>query len=142
MAQLSDFFIQFSEDWIDLIPIKTNLCGTLLQFDGSSQAWQANADTSQCAIRLRVALLLALRLFYLLPAAALGRGIGDIGCAKHMRMTPDHLVGNRCRHCVEVELTKLLSHLRIEHDLEQQISELILEVCHISLLNRINRSAE
>ena len=44
-----------------------------------------------------------------------------------MRVTPHHLVGDRARHVGEVEPAQLLGHAGVEHDLQQQIAQLLAE---------------
>src|SRR5262249_54948758 len=49
----------------------------------------------------------------------------------------DHLLGQRCRDLVEVEGTLLLGHAGMEHDLEEQVAELLLERRHVLALDRV-----
>ena len=54
-----------------------------------------------------------------------------------MRVAADHLLGNGFDYIVEVEVTGLLRHLRIENDLKHQIAEFVLQFRHIPLRNRL-----
>jgi hypothetical protein len=51
-----------------------------------------------------------------------------------MRMAPDHFLGNRVGDGGEIEGGDLLGHAGVEHDLQQQIAELILKRVKIALM--------
>ena len=52
-------------------------------------------------------------------------------------MPADHLVGDRGGDRVEIEFLFLVGHLGVEHDLEQQVAELVLERRHVLALDRV-----
>ena len=52
-------------------------------------------------------------------------GIGDGRVTKHVRMTTFHLLANRVGDIVETEGALLRRHLRMKHDLKQQIAQLV-----------------
>ena len=54
-------------------------------------------------------------------------GTLDVGVPEDMGMPPDHLVGNGARDIVEGEVTSFLRHARMEHNLQEEIAELVLE---------------
>jgi len=56
---------------------------------------------------------------------------------KYIRMTPHQLVANRRGHRIEVEVPRFAGHLRVKHYLEQEISELILEMRHVAALDGV-----
>jgi len=72
-----------------------------------------------------------------LPGLVLRRGRPDFGLAEHMRMAPLHFVGDRLRDIVETKKTGFLSHAGMEHDLEQEIAELVFERRHVAALNGV-----
>ncbi|MNE75677.1 hypothetical protein D3C80_1718590 [compost metagenome] len=52
-----------------------------------------------------------------------------------MRMTEDQLVVQSFNHIINTEGAQLLFHLRMEHDLQQQIPQLFLHVVRIILID-------
>ena len=72
-----------------------------------------------------------------LPGLVLRRDRGDLGVAEHMRVAPHHLVGDRRGDVVEGEQPGFLGHAGMEHDLKQQIAELVLQRRHVAALDRI-----
>src|SRR5262249_25047946 len=58
------------------------------------------------------------------------------GRAEDMRMPANHLVADCLRDVLEGELAALLSHARMEHNLEQEIAELVLEGRRVVELSR------
>ena len=54
-----------------------------------------------------------------------------LGIAEDMRMTALQLVADARDHVLEREMAGFLSHLRVEHDLELEIAELVGERVHV-----------
>ena len=53
------------------------------------------------------------------------------GIAEDMRMAALHLVADAADHVVEREMAGFLGHLRMEHDLELEIAELVGQRVHV-----------
>ena len=70
-------------------------------------------------------LLLVLELLELLPVAQDGRGIVGLDVAEDVGMAVDELVGDAVRDVVEGEAALLLGHHALEHDLEEDVAELL-----------------
>ena len=54
-----------------------------------------------------------------------------------MRVPADHLGGDGLDDAAEVECALLLRHLRVEHDLQQQVAELVAQIDQIAARNRV-----
>ena len=54
-----------------------------------------------------------------------------------MRMPARHLVADRIDHVGERERALLLRHPRVEHHLQQQVAEFVLEVAHVAAIDRV-----
>lgn len=54
-----------------------------------------------------------------------------------MRVSADHFVDDGLGDVGEVERSRLLGHAGVEHDLEQQVAELALEVGEIAALDGV-----
>ncbi len=54
-------------------------------------------------------------------------GTLDLGVGEDVRVPSHHFVGNSARDIVEIEVAGFLGHARVEHDLQEQIAELVLE---------------
>ncbi len=54
-----------------------------------------------------------------------------------MRMPPDQLLGDRLHHVAEIERALLLRHAGMEHDLQQQVAEFVLQIVEIAARDRI-----
>ena len=63
----------------------------------------------------------------------LGR-IARAGIAKHMGMTPDHLVANGLCDIGKVKYALFLGHLGVEDHLKQQITQFVAQIGHIAAL--------
>ena len=54
-----------------------------------------------------------------------------------MRMAPDQFSRNSLQHVVNVEITAFCRNLGMQHDLEQQVTQLFSQVVHILTVKRI-----
>ena len=54
-----------------------------------------------------------------------------------MRMPARHLVADRRHHVGERERALLLRHPRMEHHLQQQVAELVLQIAQVAAVDRI-----
>ena len=59
--------------------------------------------------------------------------------AEHVRMPPQHLVGNAPGHVGEIELALFLGDTGVEYDVEKQIAKLFLEVVDVVTLDRVDQ---
>ena len=48
-----------------------------------------------------------------------------------LRMPADHLVADGCDDVAEIEGTQLLRHARVEHDLQQQVTEFVAQILEV-----------
>ena len=69
---------------------------------------------------------------HLLPALANPAGGVRLDLAEHVRMPPDELGVHCPSHLLEVALTLLLEQQGQEVDLEEQVAELVEQLCRIS----------
>src|SRR5690606_39197572 len=89
-AQLVDFLGQLVEYRAGTWPVEADTGGAFLQLDGALPLRQAASDASQRAAVVAFGLSLAALVFF--PGGGLRFGVGNVGVAKHMRMTALHLV--------------------------------------------------
>ncbi len=52
-------------------------------------------------------------------------------------MSPTHLLGDDRGDVVKIEMTGLVGHLGMKHDLQQEITELVPEIPHVAARDRI-----
>ena len=95
------------------------------------------ASATPSSTLCRTAGRLALGRLVRLPGLVLRRDRGDLGVAEDMRMAPHHLVGDRRGDVVEGEMPGFLGHAGVEHDLQQQIAQFVLQRRHVVALDRI-----
>jgi hypothetical protein len=60
-----------------------------------------------------------------------------LGVAEDVRVAALQLVANALEHVVEREMAGFLGHLRVEHDLELEIAELVGERVHVVAGDRV-----
>ena len=60
-----------------------------------------------------------------------------LGIAEDVRVAALHLVADAADHILERELAGFLGHLRVEHDLELEIAELVGERVHVIARDRV-----
>ena len=65
-----------------------------------------------------------------------GEGLFD-AIAEYMRVAAYHFCGNRLDHGGEIEIAGFLGHLRVKHDLEQQVAQFVLERRHIVVIDGV-----
>ena len=54
-----------------------------------------------------------------------------------MRMASDHFRRDGSNHVAKLEQTRFLCHLRVEHHLQQQVSQFVFQIDKVAALNRI-----
>ena len=60
-----------------------------------------------------------------------------LGVAEDVRVAAFHLVADAADDVLEREMSGFLSHLRVEHDLELQVAELVGERVHVVARDRV-----
>ncbi len=73
--------------------------------------------------------------FHLFPRHGLRIGVLDTRIAEHMRMSANQFVIDGSDHVLERERTLLAGHLRVEDHLQQQVTELVLQVGEVAALD-------
>jgi len=134
-AQFRHFLGQLGQHLFGVGPVETDPSGALLQLDGAGQGRQGDRHPVEHA---GFGAGLALLGLVLLPGAGLGGGVLDLGVAENMGMAAYHLLGNGGGDGGKVEFVPFRRHLGIEHDLKQQIAQLILERGEIAGLDRFH----
>ncbi len=119
--------MQLVEHGIDVRPVEADARGTLLQFQRTLPFGHAARDAGERA-RVGIALRRALVGLDPLPGFGLLRDVRERRIREHVRMARDHLVADRRDDVAEVEIRRFLGHLRMEHDLQQQVAELVAQV--------------
>src|SRR3989304_2009341 len=64
-------------------------------------------------------------------------GLELAGVAENVRMPANELFSKRLDDVAEIESAFLFGHARVEHDLEQEVAELVLEVVAVAARNRV-----
>src|SRR5690606_5483234 len=133
-----DRFVELAELLGDLLaraarigPIEADACGAASELHGARQRRQPDRHAVENA--LRWSLLLP---FQRLPGFGVRGSLGT-RAAEHVRMTPHHLFADAARDVREPERPCLLRETRMEDDLEQQVAELVLELCDVAPLDRV-----
>ncbi len=137
MAQFFDFLIEFGENGRCLTPVKADTRRTALQFNGARQTGQGGGHIVQQAGFLICRFFRPLARFNVFPVGFDGIRAGNLNVAKHMRVSAFHFVGDGRRHIEKIEMSRFLRHLRVEHHLQQQITQFILERCHVAGFNGV-----
>ena len=71
-----------------------------------------------------------------LPGVDLRLGAVDArSVAEHMRMPPHHLAADGSHHVAEIEQAAFLGHAGVEHHLEQQVAQLVLQAVPVLFLD-------
>ncbi len=129
--------VRFLGDLLDnfrrRIPIESDACRTFLKLHRTQQRGQGIGHARQYA----AAVMRALAAFVFLPGDGLCLGRFDPRrLAENMRMTAEHLVGDSADNIGEIEQIALFRHARVEHHLQQQIAEFVLERRPVRILDR------
>ena len=122
-----DFGDLFGDLWQDrtrIRPVEPDPRRAARHLDGPQQRGQGERHAVEHAFR--AAGRLAFGRLVRLPRLVLRRGRDDLGVTEDMRMPPLHLVRDRRGDILEAEEPGFLRHAGVEHDLQQQIAELIL----------------
>src|SRR3989304_9998489 len=64
-------------------------------------------------------------------------GLELAGVAEYVRMPANELLGKRLDDVAEIESAFLFGHAGVEHDLEQEVAELVLEVGAVAACDRV-----
>jgi hypothetical protein len=128
ILNLGNFFENLCLCAIGIGPVKTSPRGPLLDFFGTQQGGEAKGDTGE---RARIVIAFAFQRLDAFP-------IGLLRISKDVRVTSQHLFGNGVGHIVKAEMACFVCHLRMEHDLKQQVTQFILQGRQIIALNRVS----
>ena len=128
--------MQLVEHRIDVRPVEADARGALLQFQRALPFRHAARDAGERA-RVRVAFRGALVGLDALPGLRLLVDVRERRIREHVRMARDHLVADRRDHVGEIEVPAFLRHLRVEHDLQQQIAELVAKRGVVAPVDRV-----
>ena len=126
VPQLSQLFGDLVEYLIGIRPVESTPRGSTLKFHGTGQGRQRNGDVVQQA-----ALASApgpLSRLHLLPLLRLLLRISFLHVAENVRVTSNHLARDCVDDFLETELARFAGDLRVEHDLEEQVAELVPKI--------------
>ena len=133
VAQLLQLLGDLVEHPAGIRPVESASRGTALKLHGPREGRQRDGD----AVHHAASAFGPFGRLHLLPLPRLLRRVHFVCVAEYVRVAPNHLAGNRVDDVLEAELTGFASHLRVEHDLEEQIAELVHEVGEILPLDRV-----
>ena len=123
VLQLAEFFANLVDDTRRVGPVEADLGRARTELGRAGQRRQAERHAVQRAGALSLGC--ALGALVLFPGQRLRRGIFDPGVGKHVRMTTLELVGDRRGDGVEIEQAAFLGDARLEHDLEQHVTQFV-----------------
>ena len=152
--QIADFFFQLFRggvagfhDFVSLfgdlfdhlggiIPVEPDACGALLKFQSTQQRGQGAGHVVEQAGAGR-SLRGALLFLVLLPRNSLCLGgLHFRPGPKDMRVAAEHLLVDGGDNIGEIEELFLLRHARMEHDLEEKVAQLVLQLRPVLVLDR------
>ena len=131
-----DFLVQFFQHRRGPRPVEADLGGLVLQLHRPLPFRQATGNPRQCGVVL-LTLGATLEALACLPIGQLRFGILEARITEHMRMAALHLVADRRGHVGKGKRARFLGHARVEHHLQQQIAQLVLEVDHVATIDGI-----
>jgi len=126
-------FFHFLADLADHVrgvhPIKSNPGGALLHFLRLLHGGQAGRDVVEHAWPGVRGLGASARSAAWIDsqASVWAAAVLDVTVAEHLGVPAHHLVADRGHHILEMKLAVLLGHAGVEHHLEQEIAEFVLE---------------
>jgi hypothetical protein len=126
LFQLVPLLAQLGHGSVEVGPVEAERRGLVLQAPRAGQRGQGRRHAGQ-RIERTFAGGRTLRGLELRPATLdlRGRARGVVRSTReHVRMPPDHLGDDRGDHVLEIEVTLTLADRTVEHDLEQQVTEL------------------
>ena len=134
---------------MDVGPVEADAPGAFTQLGGARQRRQRQRHIGEFAGRFSSRR--ALTRLVLFPGAILIGGGFDPRIREYVRMPFGEFVGDGVGHAREIEPLPLRAHLRVKHDLEQQVTELAFERPRfaardgfgnlVRLLDRVRRDA-
>ncbi len=144
LADLAHFLLDLADDLGGVRPVEADGRGLAGELFGAGEGGQAGRNAGEEAGRGGLlgfpALAPALRLLGVLDLAperldACRREVARV--AEHVRMAADQLARDALDDVAEIERAGLLGHPGMEHDLEQKVAELVLEVEKIAARDRV-----
>ena len=127
-VELGQFLVDLGARTGRVGPVEAGARGPALQLGGALERRKRQRNAGQGAV---IGRLLALGGLDFLPAGAV------LGIAEDVRMAALHLVADARDHVVQREMAGFLGHLRVEHDLELEIAELVGERVHVVARDRV-----
>ena len=134
--QLGDLFLGLGEHGAQARPVEADLSRALLKFHGAGESRKRDRHVIQPRRgRSRSARGLLLGLDPLPHISA--KKLIAACVAEHVRVSPDHLAGDRINHVGEFEPLQLGRHLRVVNHLKQQVAKLVLQRIEIVARDRL-----
>ena len=126
-AELFGFFSELSEELFGVLPVEADVCGALAQPGGFKKCGQVLGN----AIEMLLRGLICGRFLTLLDGLPISIHVGSGGSmdvCEDVGVAADELSVKRGSYIFDREVASFLSHLRIEQDLQQEITEFIAQV--------------
>jgi len=123
-SQLLELLADFLEDAVGLVPVKTDTRGLGRDAQGLEKRGQSAGYRSEHRGIALIAALLDLDLLPLLQHLGRRR---QASLAEDVRVPPHDLVADGAHHGLKIEVACLLRDSGLEHDLEQEIAQLLLQ---------------
>ena len=134
IAQLVDLLTQRLEGAVHGPPLEPPAGGPALDLGGTGQGRQRGGDV---IVDAGPGTLLGR--FQLLPVDEHLVGARDVHLAEDVRMTVDQLLGEPFGDVVHVPAALICSHLRMEHDLQQQVAQLVTDRVVVVGIDRLQQ---
>ena len=140
-AHLLDLLVQLGDHRLRAGPVETGARRARLQLQRALPLRQPARDAGQCGV-IQFTGGGALGALDLFPRGGLflrigGPGVGGPGVGEHVRVPAHHLVGDRGDNVVEAEGALLGRHLGVEHDLQQQVAQFVLQPVQVVAVDRV-----
>ena len=138
IGHLARFLLDLGENRVNVVPVEPDGACGFLQFQRARQRRPTGLDLRQNGGGKGASLQALFLRLDLAPQGAdlVRRQIARI--PEHMGMAPDQLGGDGLHHAAEIERALFLRHLRMEHDLQQQIAQFLAQVAEIAPCDRIS----
>ena len=143
---LIDLLPDLGEHGARVVPVEADLGRLLLQLQRTRQRGQGDRHAGKRALRrsgvrpacARASARSRFSSALIRPHSALTSSGDQVArVAENMRMTADQFGRDRLDHAAEIEQPCLLGHPRMEHDLQQQVAELLAQIVRIAALDRV-----
>ncbi len=143
VCDLVGFLANFRQHRLRVVPVEADLAGLLLQLERTRERGQAGRNAGEGAVAAGGRGLARLHARgFLLRLDLIPLNVDLVGrqpafVAEHVRMTADQLLGDRLHHVAERERALLLGHAGVEHDLQQQVAQFVLQVVEVAAADRV-----